>query len=388
MRENIPPKEENDAIRADISQTRRRMDDTLDRLADRFRPRHLLNDLLDFWQTRRGRRGDRDLPDVIQAKARKAGRALSHQIRDNPMPSILLGAGLAWLIYDRTRPDQEPRSYSPPEFEEDMDETYGAEASYPASYPQPHYAESEYEQGAYGSTSGGSTGQTDAAGEKAERFAGEARRRIRQRGRQLRERAGEMRERASERGHRMRERLGESGHKIRERAAEMRHEVQDRVRQGYQHTQERVMENYQRAQENLKVTAERHPLATGAACMGFGLMIGFLLPKSAREDEWFGEKSTEMKERVKDAGQDLITRGKHVAQTAAQAAQSEAERQGLTPEHLKESVKSVGQEARQAARKSAEEEGIGPQSMKQKAQTATGNQQTSASGQTSQSPSI
>jgi hypothetical protein len=148
------------------------------------------------------------------------------------------------------------------------------------------------------------------------------------------------------------------------------------------------MENYQRAQENLKVTAERHPLATGAACLGFGLLIGFLLPKSAREDEWFGERSSEMKERAKDAGQDLITRGKHVAQSAAQAAQSEAERQGLTPEHLKESVKTVGQQARQAAQQSAEEEGIGPQSIKQKAQAATGNKQTSASGQTSQSPSI
>ena len=127
------------------------------------------------------------------------------------------------------------------------------------------------------------------------------------------------------------------------------------------------MKSYHRAQQNLQIAAERHPLATGAACLGFGLLVGFLLPKSTREDEWFGERSSAVKERVKDAGQDLVDRGKHVAQAATQAVRSEAERQGLTPEHLKESLKAVGQESSQAA---------------------TGNKQSSESGQRPENPSI
>jgi ElaB/YqjD/DUF883 family membrane-anchored ribosome-binding protein len=378
MRENIPTKEENDALRADISQTRRRMDDTLDRLAERFRPRHLLNDFLDFWQTRRSRHGDSDLPDAIQAKARNAGRALTHQIRDNPMPSILLGAGLAWFIFDRTRSEHEPRRYEPPEVDPGFDETYGAQSG----YAQPSFEQTEYESGAYGSTSGEPTGLAHAAGEKAARFAGEARRKMRRGGQHLRERAGET-------SHRMRERIGESSQRIRQRAAGVGHDVQDRVREGYRHTQERIVDSCQRAQERLHEAADTHPLATGAACLGLGLLAGFLVPGSTREDEWFGDASSAVKEQVKDTSQDLMDRGKHVAQAATQAVRSEAERQGLTPEHLKESLKAVGQEASQAAKQSAEEEGIGPESIKRKAQAATtGNQQSSESGPKPDSPSI
>jgi len=375
MSENISTQEENDAIQTDIAKTRQRMDDTLDRLVDRFRPRHLLNDLLDLWQSRRDGNGDPDLSDALEAKARTAGRALAHQIRDNPMPSLLLGAGLAWLIFDHTRPEHEPRRYEP-DMDEDPGETYGEEASFPGSYPLS------------GSSFRETTAQTPGAGEMAERFGSEARRRVRQGGRHLRECAKDLRERATESSHRMREHVGERGQKMRERAAEWSHDVRDRVREGYEHTQDRMMQSCQRAQQNLQTTADNHPLATGAACLGIGLLVGFLLPKSDREDDWFGETSTAVKDRVKNAGQDLVARGQRVAETGVQAAQSEAERQGLTPARLKESVKNVGEQTREAVQQSAEEEGLVPESTTQTTQAASGNKQTSNSGHEPQSPAV
>jgi ElaB/YqjD/DUF883 family membrane-anchored ribosome-binding protein len=385
MSENIPTPQENEAIRRDITETRHRMDNTLDRLLDRFRPRHLLNDLLAIWQSRGEGDGDRELAGALEAKARTAGRALTHQIRDNPMPSLLLGAGLAWLILDRIRPEHETRYYEPADVDDDVDETYG---DFPGSYPEPHMEVSEYRSGTSGPSSGGPTGKAHAAGEKAGRIAGEARRRVRQGGRHLRERARDLRERASESSHHMGQRLGERGHRIRERAAEMSQDVRERVREGYEHTQDRMMKTCQRAQRNLRIAAEHHPLAAGAACMGLGLLVGVLLPRSAQEDEWFGETASKVKERAKDEGQDLVARGKHVAETAVQAARSEAERQGLTPAQLKESAKSVGNEARQAAQQSAEEEGLGPGSIHKTAQASTGNKQSSESGPQPQSPAF
>ena len=40
-------------IMAGIEHTRAQMDETLDRLSERLQPRHLLDDLLDYWHSRR-----------------------------------------------------------------------------------------------------------------------------------------------------------------------------------------------------------------------------------------------------------------------------------------------------------------------------------------------
>ena len=88
---------------------------------------------------------------------------------------------------------------------------------------------------------------------------------------------------------------------------------------------------------------------------GFGLLAGFLLPGTRREDEWFGDASENIRHKIKETGQEFIERGKEVAGAATEAARSEAERQGLTPEHLKQEVRAVGKETAQAAKQAAAE---------------------------------
>jgi hypothetical protein len=104
----------------------------------------------------------------------------------------------------------------------------------------------------------------------------------------------------------------------------------------------------------------------GAAFLGIGLLAGFLLPATRNENEWFGEASDAVRSRIKEAGQDLVNRGKHVAQAATEAARSEAERRGLSPEQVKEGLKAVGRETYQAAQRTAEEEGMSPEALKKK----------------------
>lgn len=397
MRENIHSSQDPDVIKDEISRTRRRMDDNLDRLAERFRPRHILNDILDLWQNRRSRRTGSSsegshVSAAIQENARKAGRTVAHQLRENAMPSLLVGAGLAWLIIDRMRSDREPRAYDPAEDYYGPPGAAGSGAygsgynpgtgSPGASY-NPDYPE-DYDQGVYGAQPAG----TYESEGKTSRFAGEARRRFREKSRHLRERGQHLRERASERSHRIRERAGEMTHGLthrvregyqhtqekimqgyqqaQEKIAEGYHQAQERVAEGYHHAQERVSEGYRYTQDKIRETADLHPLATGAACLGIGLLAGFLLPRTRREDEWLGAPADAFKERVKETSEDLVSRGKHVAQAASQAAQTEAERQGLTPEHLKEGAKAVGQEAQKAAQRSAEAEGLSSKSNKPK----------------------
>jgi ElaB/YqjD/DUF883 family membrane-anchored ribosome-binding protein len=323
----------NEAIEADIHETRQRMDQTLDRLIDRLQPRHLLNDLLDFWQSRRSRRGPGDghhIAESIRENTRKASQTLVHQVRDNPVPSLLIGAGIAWLIFDRSRSDDQP-VWSQPSQDLYGDEDYDIAMNYQS--PSATARDSE-------ATGQHATSHLAEARDKAGEVAGQARHKLRQAGQHLRERAR----------HR--------SQYIRARTSHATHEMQDRVRDTYERAQERVREGYARTQAQLKQAAHMHPLATGAACLGMGLLAGFLLPKSERENRWFGDVSESVRHRVRETGKDLVDRGKHVAEAATEAGRSEAEQQGLTPEKLKESVKAVGREAMESAEQAAEEEGF------------------------------
>jgi ElaB/YqjD/DUF883 family membrane-anchored ribosome-binding protein len=190
--------------------------------------------------------------------------------------------------------------------------------------------------------------------EKAKNVAGRAGQKLRQTGEHLRERAHER------------------GQQLRAKTSHIGHQMQDRFRDRYERVQEHLREGCVRTQAQLRETADQHPLSTGAACLGVGLLAGFLLPESRREDEMFGDISDAVRHRVKEASQDLVDKGKHVAEAATHAARSEAERQGLTPEHLMEGIKAVGREAAQTAQHTAEQEGLTPESLKGKSNPLSG----------------
>jgi ElaB/YqjD/DUF883 family membrane-anchored ribosome-binding protein len=283
------------------------------------------------WPSRRSRSGDRQHSAVsYQENTPQVGYTLFDQIRENPIPALLIGAGVAWLILDRARAD-DWRTWS--EMTGDM---YGEEA-----YPE--MEQDEQVAGATESTGQKVAGKLAEAKDKASQVAGQAREKLRQTGEHLRERARQ------------------GGQEFRARTSHARHEMQNRVRGGYERAQERLKDGCVRTQAQLQQAADEHPLATGAACLGIGLLAGFLLPKTEREDEWFGDVSDAVKGRVTETGHDLVERGKHVAEAATEAMRSEAERQGLTPEHLKESAKAVGDKALQSAKDTAKQEGIAPQ---------------------------
>lgn len=74
--------------------------------------------------------------------------------------------------------------------------------------------------------------------------------------------------------------------------------------------------------------AQENPLglAVGAAAVGF--LAGMLVPSSRMEDEKLGPMADQVKEQVKETGQEALERGKQVAQSAAESARDEAQEQG------------------------------------------------------------
>ncbi len=81
-------------IKADIAETRADMDDTMQRLGERLRPRSLLDDFFDLF-----RDGGEGRPVAEYGK-----RALE-KIKEHPIPAALVGAGLAWLILESSESD-------------------------------------------------------------------------------------------------------------------------------------------------------------------------------------------------------------------------------------------------------------------------------------------
>lgn len=74
--------------------------------------------------------------------------------------------------------------------------------------------------------------------------------------------------------------------------------------------------------------AQENPLglAIGAAAVGF--LAGLLVPSTRVEDEKLGPMADQVKEQIKETGQEALEHGKEIAQSAAETVKDEAPRHG------------------------------------------------------------
>src|SRR5690606_17572664 len=91
-------------IEQDIERTRQEMDETLDEISERLNPRHLLDEVLDMFRsegTNRGRQyAARQAKSAGKKAARVAGKQMARTVKEHPLPSMLIAAGVAWMLYD------------------------------------------------------------------------------------------------------------------------------------------------------------------------------------------------------------------------------------------------------------------------------------------------
>jgi hypothetical protein len=89
--------------------------------------------------------------------------------------------------------------------------------------------------------------------------------------------------------------------------------------------------------------AKENPLglAIGAAALGY--LAGLTVPSTRVEDEKLGPVADQVKDRVKETGQEALDRGKQVAQEVASTAADTAKEQ--TQEHGQDLAESVTQNA-------------------------------------------
>jgi len=313
---NQEPDLESDTLRSEIDSTRGRMDNTIDQLEGRLHGRHLLDEIVGFF-----RRGDDDgqMGEWKQKISRSAGTVVD-SVKAHPLPLILIGAGVGWLIYQN-------RSSSRRRSDDFGDPDYTGE----------DYLARGYE--GYGSSSSGlESGETsvegsgEGLGDEASSFASQAKDKLSSIGSQAREKVSNVTEAGREKLESAKERVTELGHQAQERGREL-----------YGHTRDRVV-----------TTADQHPLELGLGFLALGVIAGMAMPTP----EAVGRRLNPAADKLRRASSDLMEKGKRVAHAATEAAKAEAKTQGLTLDRVRDKAGAVAQKAGQAATSAAQQEGL------------------------------
>ena len=97
--------------------------------------------------------------------------------------------------------------------------------------------------------------------------------------------------------------------------------------------------------------AQENPLGLAIGAVAIGFVAGMLIPSTHVEDEKFGSVADDVKDKVKETGQEAVEHGKQVAQDAAQSVQ----------ETVKESGQEHAQELKDSAQQNARDVGEHPQ---------------------------
>ena len=87
--------------------------------------------------------------------------------------------------------------------------------------------------------------------------------------------------------------------------------------------------------------AQENPLGLAIGSLAVGFIAGMLIPSTSVENEKLGPMADQVKDQVKETGQEAVDRGKQVAQDAAQSAKDTVQESGQQQaEELKQSATS------------------------------------------------
>lgn len=316
-------------IRDDIQKTRASISHTVDLLQERLDPDRLKGEAQDIVREATiGRLNS--MADNMGRKAKRARYNIMETIKDNPVPSALVGLGLGWLLVEGFSQSSRSR----------YDEDYWAEERY---YPG---GEGVYDRGVYGyEVDPYEVGDEYRSRSRVRESFDRTRERGEQAVDQVRDRAQEMGQQAREQvqniGEQAREQAENLGSQVREQAEYLSEEARHRM--DYMSRQAR--RQAYRARGQFETMLEENPLAVGAAAMALGVALGLSVPETRYEDEYLGPARDDLFDKAQDKAGEVMGKVEHVASEALDSA-------GKTIKE--ESGRSPGQMATDAARSAAQ----------------------------------
>ncbi|HEV2813703.1 MAG TPA: hypothetical protein VGW10_10665 [Solirubrobacteraceae bacterium] len=100
--------------------------------------------------------------------------------------------------------------------------------------------------------------------------------------------------------------------------------------------------------------AQENPLGLAVGSIAIGFLAGMLIPSTNVENEKLGPMADQVKDQVKETGQEAFDRGKQVAQEVAGTAQESVQQ---VKEDVKETAQQAAQDVKETAQSSAQQQG-------------------------------
>ena len=341
---------EADARRANLNRT-------LNAVEQRFSPNHLMEQTVEYF----GEHGS----DIAQS--------VSRSVKENPLPLLLTGVGLAWLISSQSRSstsnygdhryaDRSPR----------WDERGHLSGSARSAYMQNALSvadqtssgnDNEREYGTHGSDENSMLDSAKQTAENWTRSASQWRDDMQNKLLSVKQEAGESTEKWQERvinasveqaenwsqsayqwRDQMQARLqsvkqdaGESAEQWRERVVNASVEQAEDLEYKYYQAKHQLISRGREHAQSTKNFMQEQPLVAGALGVAAGALIGALLPRSKMEDEWVGNRADTVKsslaQRAESAGGEVASAVADSAQTLREKGQEQLDRVKSTDSH-------------------------------------------------------
>jgi len=367
-----------------VDQLRSSVSDTASEIRQRISPEHIKSEVSDYFRNR-----GEQLIDTVSTAARRnpiqavaVGASLAYPmlrlVRSIPMPILMVGAGL-FLAGSKTGQDLTQKASDAAadltdkaarrarDARTDFDEALAAARDYGAGKVSDladaasvarGYVSAARDQGADTATglaeaaTARTEGMMDSAASANLRLsttADDFRRRAAAAGEAVRQAASDVQDRTVATASSMADTAANMAAEARTTARDAYSKSLEGVRDTVETARQRSADLTNRAGKTLMDTVQEHPLAVA----GIGLLIGGLiasaLPRSELEDEVVGDTSRALKSQVRDAASRGVAAARDVANGVYEDVARRADEEGLTPDHLGETLSDLGERVRKVA---------------------------------------
>jgi ElaB/YqjD/DUF883 family membrane-anchored ribosome-binding protein len=313
-------------IERDVERTRARLSGTLDELRDRAQPGQLFEQVLDY---------------AKQSGGADMARNLGQQMRDNPLPLLLIGAGIGWLMMGGGSKDRANGMASAP---------IATPRHIPATGPWPrdersHGDGTSIADRASSAASAAKDQVSDAASSLRDSVAGAVE--------SAGDAIGHAYGRVSDAAGSVVDGAADSARQLRDRAAFMGDDARRGMRNG------------------MGWLVSEQPLVLGALGLAVGAAVGALLPGTETEDRLMGETRDRLVGQARETAEQGYERVKETAGEHVEQAKQRLNEAGLSPDRmgaalsdtarqLKDAVTDVAKDAAGQAKGAIEGDGNPP----------------------------
>jgi ElaB/YqjD/DUF883 family membrane-anchored ribosome-binding protein len=286
--------DETELIAADIRITQERLGDTVEEIGERFNPTRLKEELKhDIRDATIGK-----VENMAQQTAEMvsdAQRTIMETIRENPVPFVIAGLGIGWMIVNATTKKRNQGSG----MQSDGRDQYGDRSSYGDRQGRGYGSLYENQQGDVydGFDEQDQSGTLD----------------------RVRSKASDVMDTVKDKTSQLADRTQRTVGNMEERAQDMAGRVADETRVQTRKLQDAYQDN---------------PLVIGAAALALGLAAGLAIPATEKEAELVGETRDHLVDKVRDVAEETKDKVEQVAERvmdqAGSTAKDAAREVGLT----------------------------------------------------------